>query len=347
MIINGNEVVSSVVDSSKINRTNTVRKSRLLIESIKKPLSINSYKLLDLYLSLIDSDDLTTSEVVIRKNSLKKLMNITNSYNEQSLKTICEEISSLKLCENSGMFSCFDSAFDNRTGREVIVMKCSREAEKLFFGYNAEADSITYPLYDTLVLKNKYSARLYPFLKFKLKDGETKFQISIEELKEILLCENLYIGNYTKLNQNVLSKIHSEINQSTSVCFEWKYSDFLIRRQIMSIEVKNNNNTKERKENNMTDSLNEQGKKIYTIRLNDSAYERELENIRNLIEQYGDNLEVYAVYCDYTDEYGTLRQLIATANRFEVADYWDSFSNITTKRVSLRDVLYEYENLSY
>lgn len=343
MIINGNKVVSSVVDSSKINRTNTVRKSRLLIESINEPLGINSYKLLDLYLSLIDSDDSATSEVVIRKNSLKKLMNITNSFNDQVLKTICDEISSLKLYEGASIFSCFDSVFDNRTGREVIVMKCSREAEKLFFGYNAEADSITYPLYDTLVLKNKYSARLYPFLKFKLKDGEAKFQISIEKLKEILLCEDLYIGNYTKLNNRVLSKIHSEINQSTSVRFEWKYSDFLIRRQIMSFEIKNNNNTKAR-ENNMT---NEQGKKIYTIRLNDSAYERELENIRNLIELYGDNLEVYAVYCDYTDEYGTLRQLIATANRFEVADYWDSFANITTKRVRLKDILQEYENLAY
>jgi len=86
--------------------------------------------------------------------------------------------------------------------------------------------------------------------------------------------------------------------------------------------------------------------KIYTARLNDYTYERELEYITKLYENYG-NIEVYAVFCDYPDECGTLRQLIRVASFFEIEECWSKFSNITVARMGLEQVLENFQNEAY
>lgn len=59
-------LIKHIVSSKK------VKKSFLLLENLKAPLSIVSYKLLDTYLSLIKSDDIETAQVAFTKKILRK-----------------------------------------------------------------------------------------------------------------------------------------------------------------------------------------------------------------------------------------------------------------------------------
>lgn len=84
----------------------------------------------------------------------------------------------------------------------------------------------------------------------------------------------------------------------------------------------------------------------FNTRLNDFKYERELEYIRQIKKLYGD-IEVNAVYCNFDDGYGIMRQLICVATRFEVDDVWNNFSNVFIVKKNISDVLYEFENQAY
>ena len=84
----------------------------------------------------------------------------------------------------------------------------------------------------------------------------------------------------------------------------------------------------------------------FNTRLNDFKYERELEYIRQIKKLYGD-IEVNAVYCNFDDSYGIMRQLICVATRFEVDDVWNNFSNVFIVKKNISDVLYEFENQAY
>ena len=235
--INGNEITTEIIEETKISIFNRVDKSNLLLANIKVPLSLNSYKLLDLYLSLIDSGNPATSEVVIRKRDFEKILGVDRIRLEQ-LKKLCDEISSLKVSVGLNpdkhsdvpvnMFSYFAAIIDEESGQNVIVAKCNPDAKRLFFDGGA-IDSIKYQLKVTLDLKSEYSIRLYMYLRSNLffyanGDFRRKWEIKFNKLRAELYCQSKYKDNFKEFNRWVLSKAQSEINEKTDLAFEYSYS---------------------------------------------------------------------------------------------------------------------------
>lgn len=235
--INGNEITTEIMEETKISIFNRVDKSNLLLANIKVPLSLNSYKMLDLYLSLIDSGNPATSEVVIRKRDFEKILGVDRIRIEQ-LKKLCDEISSLKVSVGINpdkhsdvpvnMFSYFAAIIDEESGQNVIVAKCNPDAKRLFFDGGA-IDSIKYQLKVTLDLKSEYSIRLYMYLRSNLffyanGDFRRKWEIKFNKLRAELYCQNKYKDNFKEFNRWVLSKAQEEINEKTDLAFEYSYS---------------------------------------------------------------------------------------------------------------------------
>lgn len=230
------EITNSLIDSDKISIFNKVDKSNLLLANIKVPLSLNSYKLLDLYLSLINLGNSASGEINIRKRDFERILGIDRIRLDQ-LRKLCDEISSLKVTvglnpDNYGdvpvnMFSYFTAIVEPETRQNIIIAKCNPDAKKLFFDGGA-IDSIKYQLKVTLDLKSEYSIRLYIYLRSNLffySNGNfrRKWDIKFNKLRAEIYCKS-YENSFKDFNDKVLKKAQTEINEKTDLAFEYSYS---------------------------------------------------------------------------------------------------------------------------
>lgn len=230
------EITNSLIDSDKISVFNKVDKSNLLLANIKVPLSLNSYKLLDLYLSLINLGNSASGEINIRKRDFERILGVDRIRLDQ-LRKLCDEISSLKVTvglnpDNYGdvpvnMFSYFTAIVEPETRQNIIIAKCNPDAKKLFFDGGA-IDSIKYQLKVTLDLKSEYSIRLYIYLRSNLffySNGNfrRKWDIKFNKLRAEIYCKS-YENSFKDFNDKVLKKAQTEINEKTDLAFEYSYS---------------------------------------------------------------------------------------------------------------------------
>lgn len=230
------EITNSLIDSDKISIFNKVDKSNLLLANIKVPLSLNSYKLLDLYLSLINLGNSASGEINIRKRDFERILGVDRIRLDQ-LRKLCDEISSLKVTvglnpDNYGdvpvnMFSYFTAIVEPETRQNIIIAKCNPDAKKLFFDGGA-IDSIKYQLKVTLDLKSEYSIRLYIYLRSNLffySNGNfrRKWDIKFNKLRAEIYCKS-YENSFKDFNDKVLKKAQTEINEKTDLAFEYSYS---------------------------------------------------------------------------------------------------------------------------
>lgn len=241
------EITTPITDSSKLSIFNYVNKSNLMLASIKEPLSVNSYKLLDLYLSMLETSKSENGALVIRKKDFENILGVERLRNEY-LQKWCDELLDLKVSvgvnpdKNSElpihMFSYFGTIIDEDTGQSVIVAKYNQDAKNLFFD-NGAINSIKYQLKVTVSLKSELSIRLYIYLRsnlffYKNGDFRRKWEIPFDKLRKELYCEKNYKDNFKEFNRRVLSKAQSEINEKTDLAFEYSYNR---TTQTISFEI--------------------------------------------------------------------------------------------------------------
>ena len=231
------EITTPVTESSEISIFNYVNKSNLMLASIREPLSVNSYKLLDLYLSMLEKTKSENGALVIRKKDFENILGVKRTRTED-LKKWCDEIFDLKISvginpdKNSDlpvhMFSYFGTIIDEDSGQSVIVAKYNQDAKSLFFDSGA-INSIKYQLKVTVSLNSESSIRLYIYLRsnlffYKNGDFRRKWEIPFDELRKEMCCGKAYKDNFKEFNRRVLSKAQAEINEKTDIAFEYEFN---------------------------------------------------------------------------------------------------------------------------
>ena len=231
------EITTPVTESSEISIFNYVNKSNLMLASIREPLSVNSYKLLDLYLSMLEKTKSENGALVIRKKDFENILGVKRTRTED-LKKWCDEIFDLKISvginpdKNSDlpvhMFSYFGTIIDEDSGQSVIVAKYNQDAKSLFFDSGA-INSIKYQLKVTVSLNSESSIRLYIYLRsnlffYKNGDFRRKWEIPFDELRKEMCCGKAYKDNFKEFNRRVLLKAQAEINEKTDIAFEYEFN---------------------------------------------------------------------------------------------------------------------------
>lgn len=242
------EITTPITDSNKISIFNYVNKSNLMLASIREPLSVNSYKLLDLYLSMLEESKSENGALVIRKKDFENILGVERIRTEY-LNKWCDELFNLKIAVGINpdkgselpvhMFSYFGVIVDEDSGQTVIAAKYNQDAKNMFFD-NGAINSIKYQLKVTLNLKRELSIRLYIYLRsnlffYKNGDFRRKWEISFDKLRKEMCCGKAYKDNFKDFNDKVLKKAQAEINQKTDLTFEYKYNR---ATQNISIEIK-------------------------------------------------------------------------------------------------------------
>ena len=240
---------------------NIIQKSLPLLHSLrltKKSLSFAEFRLLDLYLSRIDSHKPQNKTVIFNKKELEEvfgtkqirvkdlneslynlvqkatLYDIRESSNPNAMLTFDE----LKKIYNeyndsendiehnikmkSKFFPMFSQAeLDIENGQIRITLECNEKAEPYIFNIEG-LKYIRYKLQNIIKLRSKYSYNLFLYLENN-KFRKQAWTISIEEFEVILGCEKTNFKTFSDINRVIFTPAIKNVNLDTSRHFNYKF----------------------------------------------------------------------------------------------------------------------------
>lgn len=216
-----------------------VQKSEPLLLMRSVPFNLGELKILDTYLSRINSHDEKCRTVTFTKSEYEQLMEIGKT-NITTLKKYTERMLG-KVVEvpmpNKGymQFVLFTSAKCelNEFGERVIELTCSEEAKQLFFGIE-QLGYLQYEMKNILSLTSKYSFLLYLYL--RKERYRANWVVPLSELREqrLDIKNNETYANFKYFKRDILDKAVAEINEKTDIKFS--YSTVKSGRRITGIQ---------------------------------------------------------------------------------------------------------------
>lgn len=252
-----------------INYEHIVSKTKELMELKNLGLTINEYKILDIYLSRINPMDESTSKVSFSVNEYCRIMNI------ESFRVRTEQIHNyLKhLFDNSitewlsedefKMHHLFDDAHYDPIEKK-IYLECAKNTyiRKMFFDLD-NFQYIKYRLKNTILLNSVYSIKLYLYLIDNKFRGE--WNIDLYELRKILEVDSEYYEVFKNFNRKILKKSILEINEQTDL--NVTYSQIRVGKKVgkikFSVFLKHVDVQRKDVETNLEDTMQEDKNRDY------------------------------------------------------------------------------------
>lgn len=204
-----------------------IQKSRPLLDLGKSHLSLSELKILDTYLSRIDSHNPDKRTVVFEKGELERLLNIvklnrkdldkrlSNLMSTVNLKHVEDEKKIVKV----NLFEIAEAEQDS-DGEWFVKLTCTPTAKEYIFNIE-NLGYLKYRLKYIVNIKSKMTYILYQYL---LDNSFRKeIRLSFIDLKILLDCDKSDTYNeYYRFNELVLSKIVKEINEKTNLSVTYK-----------------------------------------------------------------------------------------------------------------------------
>lgn len=207
--------------NSSLSENNLVQKSRPLLLMKAVHFNLGELKILDTYLSRINSHDEDSRAVSFTKHEYEVLMGLTETridtlkkYTRSMLTKVAEVPLDEKNFSQITLFYKADFIKDDN-GEWRITLICSDAAKQIFFNIE-DIGYIRYRLKNVINLNSKYSVLLYLYLL----DNEFRktWTVSLIHLREnIMFCSNEYNKQFKYFNREVLKKCINEINNLTDI----------------------------------------------------------------------------------------------------------------------------------
>ena len=213
-----------------------IQKSRPLLNLWRSDFEIYEFKLLDLYLSRINSDNPDKRTVIIEKGKIEEIFGVTRLRKEalfpQLEKLQTTKVSLSKDADEYNSIILFSQACAKKDDDGIwnITLTCSPEAMKYIFNLQ-EIGYIKYRLRSIARLTRTTSYILFNYLenyiqsrsKMRNSDSEVmKWRVPLDELKQMLRCDNIeYYDAYKWFNAKVLKKCHEEITTRTALQYDY------------------------------------------------------------------------------------------------------------------------------
>lgn len=219
---------------------NVVQKARPLSLIRSVPFSFGELKILDTYLSRIDSHDSDHRTVTFTKAEYEELMGIgkTNLATfRKYTKGMLGKVVDVPMPEGYLQFVLFTKAECKKDeyGVPTVTLTCTEEAKRLFFGIE-QLGYVRYELRFALALKKQSSYWLY--LEILRERYRIEWTVPLEKLRDDIL----YLKNeqsykaFKEFKRAVLDPAVAEINEKTDCCIE--YETVKRGRTVIAIKFK-------------------------------------------------------------------------------------------------------------
>ena len=183
---------------------NIIEKSNPLAFLSFEGWSLLEVNIFEFYLSKINPRDIDSADVIVRKKDIEKITQVKRIRNEVFAKA-CENLKKKEVKIYYHKYKNLEiSLFDAKAikkdekGNLIACFSCSEKAKKYLFDITG-LGYIKYKLKEAILLPTIFSKVFY-FI-FLTKQYSKEWKISMEELREILGCTNIYD------NRDLVSKI--------------------------------------------------------------------------------------------------------------------------------------------
>ena len=219
-----------------LSENHIVQKSIPLLDELRhQNLKMFELKLIEVYLSRINSHKPESRTVIFEKDELKQIFGTTFHIDNlrQSLNVIRHlEVSELsedgtRTTEKTTNLFDYSEIVHDKNGVAYIKLECSQRAMQYIF-FLEDIGYLRYKLRNVIHLQSKYSYSLFLYLvqnKFK-----KSWRVQLSELIEILKTP---YETYTEINKLILKPVLTEINSKTSL--QYKY--YPIKKGRVTTEI--------------------------------------------------------------------------------------------------------------
>lgn len=216
-----------------------VQKSLPLFALWRSELTLAEFKILDTYLARIDSHHPEKRQVIFEKGELEEKLGV-KKINKKELETrlihlMGNVVKIPDIEENKGfrLVTLFEEAVAEQDdyGLWQVKLECTEKAMKYIFNIE-KLGYLRYKLRCITSLKSRQAYILFTFL--EANRYRTPFIVELQELKEILCCENEEsYKEYKRFNDLVLKRIKKELLEKTECKFN--YEPIKKGRSVVSI----------------------------------------------------------------------------------------------------------------
>jgi len=220
-----NEIIRGLPKQEKL----VVQKSQPLTSLWRSELTLEEFKILDAYLSRINSHEPNKRTVVFEKGELEQVLGLKRILDkdlDQRLKHLGTPVrvdDTTAKNKRFAMISLFEESFaeqDPDTGLWTITMTASQSAVKYFFNVD-QLGYLRYKLRSVIKITSRYSYILFIYLENHRNCGRDWIE-PLDDLKRILKCDSDYYGQYKKFNDKILRHIHQELTEKTELRFTYE-----------------------------------------------------------------------------------------------------------------------------
>lgn len=217
-----------------------VQKSNPLQSLSETGLTLPQFKILDAYLSRIDSHDEDKRFVRFGKGQLEKILGVTRILKDElqkRLDNLFQKVTIRDKDKKNGFttIALFEKAeaYQDDNGLWQVELACTPSAIEYIFNVE-NIGYLRYRLRNVMNLTSRYSYVLYLFLEKHLQCKTKVLKISIEKLKIMLNCTAERYKKFKNFNAEVLKKCQKEINEKTNLTFSY-YPDDRVSRSYTTI----------------------------------------------------------------------------------------------------------------
>ena len=229
------EPIVSLGDESKL----TVQKSLPLFSLWRSELTLPEFKILDTYLSRIDSHKPERRAVRFEKGELEKALGV-KKLNAQDLKTRLKHLmgSVVEVPDSSTkrgfkLVTLFEEAVaeQDENGLWQVSLECTQKSMKYFFNIE-NLGYLRYKLRCITSLTSRYAYVMFIYLESNR--YRRSWEVPLDELKIILNCDNEETyKEYKRFNDRLMKRVHKELTEKTEC--QYKYESVKKGRSVVAI----------------------------------------------------------------------------------------------------------------
>ena len=203
---------------------------KLIVQKTKPlfnlPYSLAEYKILDAYLSRINSHRPEGRTVVFAQGDLERLLEVDRIRHEEMdkrLETLLATVTIKDPSEPRGinklnLFS-IARAYPDENGQWQVTLQCTDFAAKYIFNIDS-AGYIGYKLRNIAALNSRYSYLFYLYL-YDNKYRKT-WTIQLDDLKQIIQCTAPTYSQFKRFHDLIWKKVRTEICEKTDTPFAYE-----------------------------------------------------------------------------------------------------------------------------
>lgn len=229
------EPIISIGDQDKL----TVQKSLPLFSIWKSELTLVEFKILDIYLSRINSHKPEERVVIFGKGELENILGvkkINNKELKERLKHLMSNVVEIPdVDEKNGfrLITLFEEsvAEQDDCGLWQIKLACTQQAMKYIFNIE-NLGYLRYKLRCITSISSRYTYIMFMYLESNR--FRKSWEIPLQELKVILNCdkEEVY-KEYKRFNDRLLKRVHKEMHEKTEC--KYTYESVKKGRSVVAI----------------------------------------------------------------------------------------------------------------